>query len=57
MGDTAVQYTDCYLSLCQHDFQTQFLQELVAKTHNLACIVQHLNSKKVVRSKILIQNV
>ena len=20
MGDTAVQYTDCYLSPCQHDF-------------------------------------
>ena len=25
--------------------------------HNLTCILQHLNSKKVVRSKILIQNV
>ena len=29
----------------------------VAKTHNLACLLQHLNSKKVVHSKILILNV
>ena len=36
---------------------TQFLAEYVAKTHNLTCILQHLNSKKVVRSKILILNV
>ena len=57
MGYTAVQYTDCYLSPCQHDFYTQFLAEYVAKIHNLTCILQHLNSKKVVRSKILILNV
>ena len=55
MGDTAVQYIDCYLSPCQHD--CQFLAEYDAKTHNLTCILQHLNSKKVVRSKILILNV
>ena len=30
---------------------------MLPKTHNLTCVVQHLNSKKVVRSKILIQNV
>ena len=29
----------------------------VAKTHNLTCILQHLNSKKVAHSKILILNV
>ena len=57
MGYTAVQYIDCYLSPCQHDFYTQFLAEYVEKAHNLTCILQHLNSKKVVRSKILIQNV
>ena len=37
--------------------QTQFLGEYVAKIHNLTCILQRLNSRKVVRSKILIQNV
>ena len=57
MGYTTVQYTDCYLSPCQHDFQIQFLAEYVAKIHNLTCILQRLNSRKVVRSKILIQNV
>ena len=36
---------------------TQFLAEYVTKTHNLTCILRHLSSKKVVRSKIRIQNV
>ena len=45
------------LSPCQHDFSTQFLAEYVAKIHNLTCTLQRLNSRKVVRSKILIQNV
>ena len=53
MGYTAVQYTDCY----SEPMSTQFLAEYVAKTHNLTCIVQHLNCKKVVCSKILFQNV
>jgi hypothetical protein len=54
MGDTAVQRC---LSLCQHhDFKTQFLAEyvIVSTTHNL--LLQHLSSKKDVRSKILIQS-
>ena len=50
MGDTAVHSLS-------HDIQTQFLAEYVAKTHNLPCILQHLSSKKVVRSKIRVQNV
>ena len=33
------------------------LAEYVAKTQNLTCILQHLNSKKVARSRILILNV
>ena len=51
MGDTAVH---CCLN---HDFQNQFLAEYVAKTYISTCILQHLSSKKVVRSKIRIQNV
>ena len=33
------------------------IAEYVAKIHNLTCILQRLNRRKVVRSKILIQNV
>ena len=32
MGYTAVQNTDCYLSPCQHDFETPFLAEYVMYT-------------------------
>ena len=57
MGYTAVQYTDCYSEPMSTRLLNSIFTEYVAKTHNLTCIVQHLNSKKVVCSKILIQNV
>ena len=43
--------------LLSEPMSTRFLAEYVAKIHNLTCVLQRLNSRKVVRSKILIQNV
>ena len=38
-------------------FKVNFLAEYLTKTHILTCILQHLNSKKVLGAKILIQTI
>ena len=50
MGDTAD------ICLCEPNVQTQFLAEYLNKTQFLICMLQHVNSKKVLRSKIPIQD-
>ena len=45
-------FTRCHISV-----NIEFTNLCSKNQHNLTCILQHLNSKKVVRSKILIQNV
>ena len=54
MGDTA---GTSRVSRPKHGVQTQFLAECVNKTRILTCILEHLNPKKVLRAKILMQNV
>ena len=41
----------------KHSIKTQFLAEYVNKTCILTCMLEHLNHKKVLRAKILLQNV
>ena len=56
MGDTAVQYTDCYLSPCQHDFlnsistgicrqNTQFNMYSTTSKHQEGCTFKDSHAK------------
>ena len=56
MGDTAVQYTDCYLSPCQHDFlnsistgicrqNTQFKMYSTTSKHQEGCTFKDSHAK------------
>ena len=54
MGDTA---DTNRVSRPKHGVQTQFLAKCVNKTRILTCMLEHLNRKKVLRAKILMQNV
>ena len=55
IGNTAVH---CCLSPSHRSVtNSELLAEYFTKTRNLTCILQHLNSKKIPRTKILIQNV
>ena len=57
MGDTAVQYTDCYLSPCQHDFlnsistgicrqNTQFNMYSTTSKHQEGCTFKDSHADK-----------
>ena len=53
----AVGEAESRVSRAKHGVQTQFPAEYVNKTRILTCMLEYLNRKKVLRAKILVQNV
>ena len=50
------QYRCAVYRLLSEPMSTRLLNSISSRIYNLTCILQHLNSKKVVRSKVLILN-